>query len=264
NSGNVNTGFFIGGNYSNGAFWRGDYQGLGGFEYRTTIPEIPWDYDVQGNIEIPITGTINAITQDMFTLSQFSIPLSLQITVCIIYIPFVGCVLSGTLPPFHIYTIEVGPYTIDPSVLNPETPLNMVIQNPLSFHGSGTVGPFELSFGWQGQPGFFNSTDTPSSGFFNSGAGGASGFFNDAADGAVSGIGNAFAQVSGMFNAGGPGLSGFQNFGTLESGWANLGNFISGFYNSTVLDILTQAFLSGFGNYGDHLSGILQDNVLVP
>ncbi|CMM84472.1 PPE family protein [Mycobacterium tuberculosis] len=33
NSGDVNTGAFISGNYSNGAFWRGDYQGLLDFSF---------------------------------------------------------------------------------------------------------------------------------------------------------------------------------------------------------------------------------------
>jgi hypothetical protein len=41
----------------------------------------------------------------------------------------------------------------------------------------------------------------------------------------------------------------FQNFGTLESGSANLGNFVSGIYNTSVLDMMHQAFISGFGNY---------------
>ena len=48
-----------------------------------------------------------------------------------------------------------------------------------------------------------------------------------------------------------------QNVGTLESGWANLGNFMSGIYNTTMLNLATQAFISGFGNFGSQLSGVL-------
>jgi hypothetical protein len=51
---------------------------------------------------------------------------------------------------------------------------------------------------------------------------------------------------------------------TLESGWANLGNFISGFYNTSVLDMMHQAFISGFGNYGSLLTGLLNSNVPTP
>jgi hypothetical protein len=37
--------------------------------------------------------------------------------------------------------------------------------------------------------------------------------------------------------------------GTLESGWANLGNFMSGVYNTSILNLATQAFVSGFANF---------------
>ena len=66
--------------------------------------------------------------------------------------------------------------------------------------------------------------------------------------------------MSGWFNSGGADLSGVQNVGTLESGWANLGNFLSGFYNTSVLDMMTKAFVSGFGNVVSELAGILNDN----
>lgn len=262
-SGNLNTGAFIAGNYSNGAFWRGDYQGLGGYQYHGTVSEIPWSYSVNSDIEIPISGSINAVTQEMFTIQGWSIPLSLQITICIIYIPFVGCVLSGTLPPFHIATVDVPSITVDPSVLNPQTPLVFNFSQVIDMPGSGTEGPFSFGFTSPGMPGFFNTSTNPSSGFFNSGEGGASGFLNNVS-GAVSGIANAFTQTSGIFNDGGVGVSGFQNFGTLESGWANLGNFLSGVYNTSVLDMMHQAFISGFGNYGSLLSGSLNSNVPTP
>lgn len=86
NSGDVNTGAFNSGNYSNGFFWRGDYQGLGGFAYQSAVSEIPWSYDIGSNIEIPIEGDINAITQDAFTIDEFEIPIKLRVSVCVIYI----------------------------------------------------------------------------------------------------------------------------------------------------------------------------------
>src|SRR5260370_42142060 len=129
----------------------------------------------------------------------------------------------------------------------------MMISQPIDFPGNGTVGPFTCGFGWQQSPGFFNTSTTPSSGFFNSGAGGASGFLNDAG-GAVSGLENRFADTSGLFNSGGPGISGLQNVGTLESGWANLGNFIAGGDNTNILNLAKQACVSGFANFGIQLS----------
>lgn len=257
NSGDVNTGAFNSGNYSNGFFWRGDYQGLGGFAYQSAVSEIPWSYDIGSNIEIPIEGDINAITQDAFTIDEFEIPIKLRVSVCVIYIPFKGCVkhVSVTIP---ITTEHLGPYEIDASTINPDQPIDTAFTQTLDFAGSGTVGAFPFGFGWQQSPGFFNSTTTPSSGFFNSGAGGASGFLNDAAA-AVSGLGNVFTETSGFFNAGGVGNSGFQNFGNLLSGWANLGNTVSGSYNTSMLDLATQALISGFGNHGARLSGILNN-----
>ena len=205
------------------------------------------------DIEIPISGTINEITQDAFTIAEFDIPISLRVTICIIYIPFVGCVLSGSVT-IPITTEHLGPFTIDSNVVNPETPIDLVVSQPINFPGGGTLGPFDFGFTVQQSPGFFNSTSAPSSGFLNSGSGGASGFLNNAA-GAVSGIGNVFAETSGLFNSGGVGNSGLQNDGTLLSGWANLGNTISGFYNSTMLNLMTAALISGGGNFGNQLSG---------
>jgi len=77
----------------------------------------------------------------------------------------------------------------------------------------------------------------------------------------VSGYANAFISESGFFNSVGPDVSSLQNFGTLESGWANLGNFISGVYNTSVLDMMTQAFISGAGNVGTKVSGFLNSNL---
>ncbi|VBA60866.1 PPE family protein PPE34 [Mycobacterium attenuatum] len=238
--------------------WRGDYQGLASFTYQPTVPEIPVSFSVNSDTQIPIQGTINALTQEVFTIAEFPLQIKLEFTICLLYIPFVGCVLpiSITIP---VSTEQIGPIIIGSDELVSPTVIDTIISLPIDIAGSGSLGPFTSGFTWQQSPGFFNTTSEPSSGFFNSGGGGASGFLNDAS-GAVSGIGNAFTQNSGWFNAGGPGLSGLQNFGTLESGWANLGNSLSGVYNTSVLDLMSQAFLSGVGNIGSQISGILGHN----
>jgi PPE-repeat protein len=38
---------------------------------------------------------------------------------------------------------------------------------------------------------------------------------------------------------------------------AAAGNFMSGFYNTSILNLATQAFVSGFANFGTQLSGVL-------
>ena len=63
-------------------------------------------------------------------------------------------------------------------MVNPETPIDMHVTQQINLFGAGTEGPYEFGFKWQQQPGFFNSSDAPSSGFFNSGPGGTSGFGN--------------------------------------------------------------------------------------
>ncbi|MBC9077819.1 pentapeptide repeat-containing protein, partial [Mycobacterium canettii] len=98
-------------------------------------------------------------------------------------------------------------------------------------------------------PGFGNTTSTPSSGFFNSGAGGGSGF------------GNFGANMSGWWNQAHTALvgagSGVANVGALSSGVLNLGSGMSGIYNTSVLGVGAPAFVSGIGNLGQQLSGLL-------
>ncbi|WP_414627766.1 pentapeptide repeat-containing protein, partial [Mycobacterium tuberculosis] len=98
-------------------------------------------------------------------------------------------------------------------------------------------------------PGIGNSTITPSSGFFNAGAGGGSGF------------GNFGAGTSGWWNQAHTALagagSGFANVGTLHSGVLNLGSGVSGIYNTSTLGVGTPALVSGLGNVGHQLSGLL-------
>ncbi|CLY62058.1 PPE family protein [Mycobacterium tuberculosis] len=50
----INTGGFNSGNYSNGFFWRGDYQGLIGFSGTLTIPAAGLDLNGLGSVG-PIT-----------------------------------------------------------------------------------------------------------------------------------------------------------------------------------------------------------------
>lgn len=80
-------------------------------------------------------------------------------SVCVIYIPFKGCVkhVSVTIP---ITTEHLGPYEIDASTINPDQPIDTAFTQTLDFAGSGTVGAFPFGFGWQQSPGFFNSTTT--------------------------------------------------------------------------------------------------------
>ncbi|VBA38171.1 PPE family protein PPE34 [Mycobacterium innocens] len=188
----------------------------------------------------------------MFTIAEFPIHIKLEYTICLLYIPFVGCVLpiSITIP---VSTQHVGPITVGSDVLMPETQIDTVISLPVDISGSGRIGPFTNGFSWQQSSGFFNTTSAPSSGFFNSGGGGASGPYRTS------------ETPSPRIRVGSTAAArGFRackkNFGTLESGWANLGNSLSGFYNTSVLDLMTQAFLSGVGNIGSQLSGILTHN----
>ena len=51
--------------------------------------------------------------------------------------------------------------------------------------------------------------------------------------------------------------SGIANFGTRLSGVLNRGAGISGVFNTSGLDLITQAFISGYLNLGQKLSGLL-------
>lgn len=68
-------------------------------------------------------------------------------SVCVIYIPFKGCVkhVSVTIP---ITTEHLGPYEIDASTINPDQPIDTAFTQTLDFAGSGTVGAFPFGFGW--------------------------------------------------------------------------------------------------------------------
>jgi PPE-repeat protein len=200
NSGNVNTGAFIGGNYSNGVFWRGDHQGLLNFTYSIKISEIDYHYAVHIPIDIPITGTVEALN-----LSKFDISIPFVITSwnrtggCAGAGIGGGCYyVGGWYAPIDLYSGTIAE-TIDQTAILDPTALAFAFQSLIDLMGNGTLGPFEFEvIDFHQTPGYFNSTANPSSGFFNSGTGGNSGALNSGS--LDSGLANAGSQVSGIFN----------------------------------------------------------------
>ncbi len=171
-----------------------------------------------------------------------------------------GLGLSGGTPPFDLPTVVID-------------------RIPVELHASTTIGPVSLPiFGFGGAPGFGNDTTAPSSGFFNTGGGGGSGFSNSG-----SGMSDSGSGMSGVLNASstrsvgsaarvGVGLrhcsgrrraspisapSSPASSGTQLSGILNRGAGISGVYNTGTLGLVTSAFVSGFMNVGQQLSGLL-------
>ncbi|MGV0623880.1 hypothetical protein ABVK32_28725, partial [Mycobacterium kansasii] len=221
NTGDVNTGGFNQGNLNNGFFWRGDGQGHAGFDYTLTIPAIGLNLGADVPLGIPVTGTIGTIVNGgppEITVPGFTIP-TLHLT---------GDALFGTIGP-----IVVDPITITGPSLNLTVGGGQSLQ--LGFSGPG-VGPvvipvLQVAAG----PGVGNSTGVPSSGFFNSGVGGASGFGN---------VGGG----SGWWNVGRS--SGVGNVGVLGSGVLNLGDGVSGWFNTV------PSMGSGVGNVGEQLAGL--------
>ncbi|ARG68626.1 hypothetical protein B1T47_05740, partial [Mycobacterium kansasii] len=181
NSGDVNTGAFISGSYSNGLFWRGDHQGLIGISYGITIPAVPAHIDGRIPVAIPMTMSSSDTIFHAVTIPQF--PAS-----------FLGVALHSqpvTIPAFTI----TGPAAT--AILG--GPIDALV-----IHTAGGIGPARLSFiDIPAAPGFGNSTSSPSSGFFNSGMG------------SVSGFGNFGVNSSGWVNFG-SGSSGVQNVGALQ------------------------------------------------
>ncbi|MGV0484197.1 hypothetical protein, partial [Mycobacterium kansasii] len=188
NSGDVNTGAFISGSYSNGLFWRGDHQGLIGISYALVVPEIPIHAGISIPVNIPFGGDVGDINIPSVTIPQ------IQLRTYFLDILF-GGVGPITTPPVRISGPEVA------GVLGgPMTSIDINID--------AGVGPVYFSLiDIPAAPGFGNSTSSPSSGFFNSGTG------------SVSGFGNFGVNSSGWVNFG-SGSSGVQNVGALQSGLA--------------------------------------------
>ncbi|WP_373177453.1 pentapeptide repeat-containing protein, partial [Mycobacterium marinum] len=209
---------------SNGAFWRGDHQGLVGFSYGFTIPALPAQLEAQIPVNIPATATAGDTT-----------------------------IHSATFPAIHFDTFGLlpqsngtfGPVTL-PDITLSGPSFSLLMGGPdtvVGIKAGGVAGPVTFSFiDIPAAPGFGNTTATPSSGFFNSGAGSASGF------------GNSGADNSGLLNLA-FGSSGYQNVGALQSGIANLGNTMSGVYNT---GLAVPAHVSGIGNIGHNLAGLLR------
>ncbi|WP_163662647.1 hypothetical protein [Mycobacterium shinjukuense] len=49
------------------------------------------------------------------------------------------------------------------------------------------------------------------------------------------------------------------NVGTMESGVLNMGNTVSGLFNTSTANMATQAFVSGVGNKGQEIAGFFHD-----
>ncbi|REM93309.1 PPE family protein, partial [Mycobacterium tuberculosis] len=179
NTGDVSTGAFISGNYSNGILWRGDYQGLIGYSYALTIPEIPAHLDVNIPIDIPITGSFTDLVVDNFT------------------IPIIG--FESFAFSFHIHTEpDIGPIIVPSFVLSVPT-FAIAVGGPttaINISATAGLGPITIPIiDIPAAPGIGNSTTSPSSGFFNTGAGTASGFGN--VGGNTSGLWNLASAASG-------------------------------------------------------------------
>ncbi|PJE09910.1 MAG: hypothetical protein CK429_19825, partial [Mycobacterium sp.] len=129
-------------------------------------------------------------------------------------------------------------------------PTAVIDRIPLELHVASTLGPIEIPIaGFGGTPGFWNTTSLPSSGFFNIGGGGGSGFWNSGSG--LSGFLNAISDP--LLGS----ASGALNYGTQLSGLLNRGAGMSGVLNTSTLDLITQAFNSGWMNVGQRLSGLI-------
>jgi len=152
-----------------------------------------------------------------------------------------GINVDETLPIDINQQIALGPLTVT------------VGPTAVDAHVTGSTGPITLTvLDIASGPGLFNTGTVASSGFFNTGAGGGSGLLNTGA-GPSSGFFNQALQAA-------AGLSGYSNSGS-GSGFSNLGSEVSGYRNTSSLDALAAAFVSGFGNFGALLSGMYLNGV---
>ncbi|MHA7652809.1 PPE family protein, partial [Mycobacterium sp. ML5] len=198
NSGDLNTGGFNSGSLNNGFFVSGDNRGQVSINLGISIPTVPFNFSY--------TVPINEVEQ--FGGNTVTIP---------------GYYYSQTyflngyfyLGPINIPTSAITLPVVTINIGGPNTAIAMNFAGALE----GRTIPI-LSI--PGGPGFGNATTGPSSGFFNSGTGSSSGFGNF-------GPGNSGWQ---NVSTAALGNSGLQNMGALQSGVANLGNSISGFYNT--------------------------------
>ncbi len=147
-----------------------------------------------------------------------------------------GITIDETIPLDIAREIPVGPLTLK---IGPTTS---------DVHVTGNTGPIIFTvLDIPAGPGFFNTGAVGSSGLFNTGAGGGSGLLNTGA-GPVSGYFNQALQAV-------SGLSGYSNSGS-GSGFSNRGSAVSGWRNTSSLDTMVLAFVSGFGNLGALLAGM--------
>ncbi len=195
-------------------------------------------------MNIPITGSITAFNINPFTIGAFDTNLKLGLTITV---PLPSPLPDVTVPIEIPLDGDIGPIEFPGTIID-TIPLTLVLgPTPIHIPIVGGGGPIVVPvINIPAGPGLGNWTDTLSSGFFHGGAGGDSGFFNTG--GLTSGIQNGILGAIGN--------SGYKNLGSLESGLANLGNSVSGFFNTSSLDMMTAAFNSGLGNVGQNLSGV--------
>ncbi|RUP06510.1 MAG: PPE family protein, partial [Mycobacterium sp.] len=120
NSGSVNTGAFISGNYSNGILWRGEYQGLIGYSLDYTLPQFPL-------VAADVIGGIGPIT----VLPHIYIPpIPWGITAA-------GGIGPVPIPSFDIPTIHLG--------VNPTIDIGSITVEPFSLTTPGLIlGPVTI------------------------------------------------------------------------------------------------------------------------
>ncbi|WP_460688114.1 pentapeptide repeat-containing protein, partial [Mycobacterium bourgelatii] len=226
----------------------------------------PTYYTIGQTYEEPPAGMPGFATGDLYTLGGLVGQTHSVLTV----------ITQGfDTPEINIGRIQLGfhvPVFIDPFTIFPDglqfSPMDLV-----NFHvhagtlavdipaitipqivanagGSAYVIPSDIRLiHFPATPGIGNTSTTPSSGFFNSGAGGGSGW------------GNVGTGMSGWWNQASSALlgtsSGYFNVGALGSGVLNWGSGLSGFYNTSALGVETPALVSGLGNFGHQVSGLL-------
>ncbi|MEQ0764610.1 hypothetical protein ABLN67_10005, partial [Mycobacterium tuberculosis] len=202
---------------------------------------IPLTSATLGGLALPLQQTIDAIELPAISFSQ-----SIPIDIPPIDIPAstINGISMSEVVPIDV-SVDIPAVTITGTRIDPI---------PLNFDVLSSAGPINISIiDIPALPGFGNSTELPSSGFFNTGGGGGSG------------IANFGAGVSGLLNqASSPmvgTLSGLGNAGSLASGVLNSGVDISGMFNVSTLGS-APAVISGFGNLGNHVSGVSIDGLL--
>ena len=159
NTGNFNIGALISGNGNVGFLLHTDGQNqipiatpnlgtltnfLTGFiPTSTTTPAIPYEYDVKGVVEIPITGVLNATSHGAFTISQIPIDINFQQSYPYLnpQYPYVGW---GVMQ-MQIFDGSIGPFTFPQTGIS-TTAIDYLFKADVDFPGNGVVAPYTVNF----------------------------------------------------------------------------------------------------------------------